>query len=497
MDLLPKKLEAYPVKPYFSEQQELNERLNEILPPYISKIPLTTRGKRLVQVCARVTLIICLLSTMAALGFLAHRAVKQKDTFWHYLTKNQTIVLTLMQGKKVQDAATHEVLATLTAADNKTMQERLIQLQLDGYTQNHSQQIPIIYDLSAQKDYRKTYEQLIQPALEQGYRIYNNFNQKTEQEVYGITTNELIYQKGLAAPGYGPKALENVLFGARRYFPFALIAGRVADIDPLLLLKIFEIETRFSEVVVGPSQTEDGEDDIGIAQNNLAVLPNLIRHILDPSMPAYSPFFEFLSPGKDWETGKQLTWNEYLPRLEEELAGTYDRQKNPHGKYYTNMLKAPHIGAFLAAYHIKRDKTYRFEDCLDFYIKNAKALKVELDLKQDVQPYHWAYYTFYNGGPKRWHVLRTYLKMRQNQELIPPELQEAVDTIKRRNEEAQRIGNKNEYLKGLVFDQVEGKIVRNDGLLDYGLFDFSPNFKPRELMSGLPPNLAMAKKIGD
>jgi hypothetical protein len=495
MDVLPKKLEAYPVKPYFSEQQELNDRLSEILPPYISETPLATRGKRLFRIFARFTLIICLLSFLTLCGFLAHRAVKEKDTFWYYLTKNHTIVLTLMQGKKVQDTATYGVLETLTAS-GKTMEERLIQLQLDGYAQNNAQQIPIIYDLRAQANHKRIYEQVIQPSFEQAYRIYNNFTQKTEQEVYGITTNELIYQKGLNVPGYGPKALEHMLFGARRYFPFALIAGRVADIDPLLLLKIFEIETRFSEVVVGPSQTEDGEDDIGIAQNNLAVLPNLIRHILDPSMPAYSPFFEFLSPGKDW-AGKQLSWNEYLPRLETELAGTYDRQENPHGKYYTNMLKAPHIGAFLAAYHIKRDKTYRFDECLDFYKKNAKALKVELDLKQDVQPYHWAYYTFYNGGPKRWHVLRTYLKMRQNQELIPPELQEAVDTIKRRNREAQRIGNKNEYLKGLVFDHAEGKIVRNDGLLDYGLFDFSPNFKPRELMSGLPPNLAMAKKIDD
>ena len=81
--------------------------------------------------------------------------------------------------------------------------------------------------------------------------------------------------------------------------------------------------------------------------------------------------------------------------------------------------------------------------------------------------------------------------------MIPPELQEAVDTIKRRNIDAQRIGTKNEYLKDLVFDHAEGKIVKNDGLLDYGLFDFSPNFKPRELMRGLPPNLAMAKKIDD
>ena len=493
--MLPKKLEAYPVKPYFSEQQELNERLSAILPPYISEIPITTRGKRLFRILARFTLIICLLSFLTLCGYLAHRAVKEKDTFWYYLTKNHSIVLTLTQGKKVQDTATYGVLETLTAS-GKTMEERLIQLQLDGYAQSTAQQIPIIYDLGAQADHKKIYEQAIQPAFEQAYRIYNNFNQKTEQEVYGITTNELIYQKGLSVPEYSPKALEHVLFNARRYFPFALIAGRVADIDPLLLLKIFEIETQFDEVLVGPSQTEDGEDDIGIAQNNLAVLPNLIRHMLDPSMPAYSPFFEFLSPGTDWE-GNQLSWNDYLPRLEEELAGTYDRQKNPYGKYYTNLLKAPHIGAFLAAHHIKRDKTYRFEECLDFYRKNAKALKVELDLKQDLQPYHWAYYTFYNGGPKRWHVMKTYLAMRQNQELIPPELQEAVDTIKRRNMAAQRIGAKNQYLKDLAFDHAEGKIVQNDGLLDYGLYDFSPNFKPRELMVGLPPNLAMATKIDD
>ena len=493
--MLPKKFESYPVKPYFSEQQELNDRLTEILPPYISQIPLTTRGKRLFRIFARFTLIICLLSFLTLCAFLAHRAVKEKDTFWYYLTKNHSIVLTLTQGKKVQDTTTYGVLETLTAS-GKTMEERLIQLQLDGYAQHNAQQIPIIYDVGAQADHRKIYEQAIQPSLKQAYQIYNNFDPKTEQEVYGITTNELIYQKGLKVPEYSTKALEQVLFNARRYFPFALIAGRVADIDPLLLLKIFEIETKFDEVLVGLSQTEDGEDDIGIAQNNLAVLPNLIRHILDPSMPAYSPFFEFLSPGTDWE-GNQLSWSDYLPRLEEELAGTYDRQKNPYGKYYTDLLKAPHIGAFLAAYHIKRDKTYRFEECLDFYRKNARALKVELDLKQDLQPYHWAYYTFYNGGPKRWHVMKTYLEMRQNQQLIPPELQEAVDTIERRNMDAQRIGAKNQYLKQLAFDHTEGTIVQNDGLLDYGLYDFSPNFKPRELMRGLPPNLAMAKKIGD
>ena len=495
MDSLPKKLEAYPVKPYFSEQQELNERLSAILPPYISEIPITTQGKRLFRIVSRFTLIICLLSFLGVCGFLAHRALGEKETFLYYLTKHHTIVLTLIQGKKVQDTATYDVLATLTTP-GKTMQERLIQLQLAGYDQDNPQQLPTISDVGLQEDHRKTYEQRILPAIEQSYRIYNNFNRKTEQEVYGITANELIYQKGLNVPGYGPKALEQVLFKARRYFPFALIAGRVADIDPLLLLKIFEIETRFNEVLVGLSQTEAGEDDIGIAQNNLVVLPKLIRHILDPSMPAYSPFFEFLSPGQDWE-GKQLSWNDYLPRLEEELAGTYNRQKNPSGKYYTNLLKTPHIGAFLAAYHIKRDKTYGFDECLDFYRKNAKALKDVLNLQHDLQPYHWAHYTFYNGGPKRWHVMKTYLEMRQNQEQIPPELQEAVDTVKRRNMDAQRIGNKNEYLRGLVFDSVEDQIIKNDGLLHYGLYDFSPNFKPRELMRELPPNLAMAQKIGD
>ena len=496
MDLLPKKLEAYPVKPYLSEQHEINERLSRILPPYISETPLTARGKFLFRIVMRATLIICLLSFLTLCGFLAHRAVKQKETFWYYLTQNYTIVLPLGQGKKVQDTATYGVLETLTAS-SKTMEEKLIQLQLDGYDQDEPQELPIIYDVALQEDHRRTFDQMILPGLKQAYRIYNNFDRKTEQEVYGITANELVYQKGLSVPGYGPKTLEHVLFKARRYFPFALIAGRVADIDPLLLLKIFEIETRFDETVVGPSQTETGEDDIGIAQNNLVVLPNLVRHILDPSMPAYSPFFEFLTLGKGWETRERLTWNDYLPRLEDELAGTYDRQKNPTGKYYTNLLKAPHIGAFLAAYHIKRDKIYRFDECLDFYRKNAKALKAELNLKQDLQPYHWAYYTFYNGGPKRWHVMKTYLEMRQNQQPIPFELQEAVDTIKRRNMVAQRIGNKNEYLRSLVFDPIEDRVVKNDGLFHYGLYDFSPNFKPRELMCGLPPNLAMAKKIDE
>ena len=102
---------------------------------------------------------------------------------------------------------------------------------------------------------------------------------------------------------------------------------------------------------------------------------------------------------------------------------------------------------------------------LGFLQEKCQSLKVELDLRQDLQPYHWAYYTFYNGGPKRWHVMRTYLEMRQNQQLIPPELQEAVDTIKRRNMAAQRIGNKNEYLKDLVFDMPKARSSKMMGSL--------------------------------
>ena len=69
MDLLPKKLETYPVKPYFSEQQELNERLSAILPPYIAETPITTQGKRLFRIVSRFTLILCLLSFLGVCGF--------------------------------------------------------------------------------------------------------------------------------------------------------------------------------------------------------------------------------------------------------------------------------------------------------------------------------------------------------------------------------------------------------------------------------------------
>ncbi len=493
MNTLPKTLESYPTETHSSEQQEINERLSEILPPYIPETSLTARAKHFFRMFVRATLTICLLLPLGLGAFLAYRVVRERETFWHYLKNNQTVTFTLTNQKKVQDAAIDDVLEQLTKP-GQTFQEKLIQLTIDGYARSDwDEQHVVVYDQKVRSNYQMIFNQRIQPAIDQAYSIYNNFDPETEQKVYGITTNELVYQKRLNVPRYSTMALSRTLFEGRRYFPFALIAGQVAGVDPLRLLKIFEIETDFNETTVGRNTNAIGNDDIGIAQNNLAVLPNLIRHILDPSTPVYSPFFEFLSPGEDW-TGTRLTWANYLVRLEEELKGTYNRQENPTGQYYINLLKAPHIGAFLAAYHIKRDGAYRFDECLDFYSKNAKALKDELNLAQDPDPYHWTDYSFYNGGPKRWHVMKKYLQMRRNHEPIPPELQEAVQITKRRNMDVQRIGHKNVYLQRLVFDPVEDEIVANDGLLHYGLYDFSPNFKSRDLMCGLHRNLAIAQK---
>lgn len=494
METSPKKLEPNPIKPHSSEQKKINERLSEIIPPYIPDTSIAARAKHLFRIFVRTTLTISVLFSLILGLFLAYRVVKERETFWHYLKNNKTVAVTLTNQKKVQDAAIDDILEHLTEP-GQPLHKKLVQLTVDGYAQSDwDGRRVVVYDEKLRTDYQMTFNQLIQTAINQAYQIYNNFDPETERKVYGSTTDELVYQKGLSVPDYPPMALRQSLFDARRYFPFALIAGQVAGIDPLRLLKIFEIETAFKETTVGHNPTTVGQDDIGIAQNNLAVLPNLIRHILDPSTPVYSPFFEFLSPGGDWETGAPLTWADYLVRLEAELKGNYNRQKNPTGKYYINLLKAPHIGAFLAAYHMKRDESYRFDECLDFYRKNAKALKNELNLAQDLHPYHWADYSFYNGGPKRWHVMKKYLKMRRTHKQIPPELQEAVQITKRRNMDAQRIGNKNEYLQRLVFDLAEDKIVKNDGVLHYGLYDFSPNFKPRELMCGLHQNLAIAQK---
>ena len=474
-----------------SNAREANQRLNQILPPYVPDTPLVARVKNTCRTVFQTVFIVTALCVVVFAVFVVYRVFRERETFWHYLKNNQTIAVTLSPNKKMQTIALDDVLARLTTP-GQTLQQKLLELTIAGYAEHSwSRQGIVVYDEKRRADYRMTFEEHVQTAIAQAYRIYNNFDPDVEREVYGVTTDALIYEMGLAVEGYAPMTLRKSLYEGRRYFPFALIAGQIADIDPLRLLKIFEIETGFSETAVGRNTERVINDDIGIAQNNLLVLPRLIRDILNPETPVYCPFFEFLPPGKDLETGETLTWANYLVRLEEELNGTYNRQKDPTGKYYINLLKAPHIGAFLAAYHIKRDQTYSlYGDCMKFYHDNADALRRELSLAQALNPYHWTDYSFYNGGPKRWYVVKKFLTMRQNGESIPPELKEAVMITRRRNIVAQKIGEKNAYLKSLAFDETENALIANDGLFRYGLFDFSPSFTPREFMYHLNRELA-------
>ncbi len=329
-------------------------------------------------------------------------------------------------------------------------------------------------------------------AIKQAYLIYDNFGPQTERDVYGITAEELVYQKGLRVDGYAPMTLKSSVYQARRYFPFALIAGQIADIDPLRILKIFEIETNFTETVVYSNTNRTINDDIGIAQNNLILIPGLIRDILNPSSPIYSPYFEFFEVGVDFETGEPLLWPDYLVRLEKELSGSYNPQHNPTGRYYVNMLKAPHLGAVLAAFHIKRDQQYPiYNKCMRFYTTHADWFKKTLNLEKKLNPFHWTDYTFYNGGPKRWFVMRKFLECKTNQKSVSSPLRKAVNVIKRRNTLAQRIGEKNDYIKTLAYDTNNGqKLVENDGLFQYGLLDFTSDFEGKLLMYNLNQQIA-------
>ena len=493
MGTVTKKSYANPATLPSPERVRMSECLNQILPSYAPKASAATKAKDLFRTTLRTTFTIAGLLLLILGTFVAYRVIKDRDTFWHYLKNNQTIAVTLTQNVSVQDAATDDILEKLTLP-GKTLQQKLVELAVSGYAQSdwYSQRL-IVYDNRLREEYRMTFEERVQTAIDQAYRIYNNFDPETEREVYGVTTDELVYQKQLSLPGYAPLTLRNTLHEGRRYFPFALIAGQIAGIDPLRLLKIFEIETDFNETVVGRNTGQTINDDIGIAQNNLVVIPGLIRDILDPEKPIYSPFFEFLNLGTDLDTGESLTWTNFLIRLEEELNGTYNRRKDPVGKYYINLLKAPHIGAFLAAFHIKRDQTYRlFARCMKFYGDNAAELRQELKLPKDLDPYHWTDYSFYNGGPKRWYVIRKFLTMRRKNSPIPRELKEAVQITRRRNLVAQKIGEKNTSLQSLTYDAIEDKIVENDGQFRYGLYDFASNFKPRDLMYHLNRDLAVA-----
>ena len=493
MERRPRKLNRYPPN---SNQTQVNKYLDQVIPPFVSKNSVFSKVKGSFKVLLWLILPITILPFLAIGIFFGYRVSQDPQSFWHYLRHNKTIAVTLTDEKRVQDTAVDGILDQLTQP-GKPIQQKLIELAVSGYAQSDFyRQKLVVYDDKLSSMYKLTFEQRIQTAIDFAYSIYNHFDSNMEREVYGITTDELIYQNRLKVRGYPPVALKNTIFEGRRYFPFALIAGQVAGIDPLRLLKIFEIESDFNETVVGRNNEERSNDDIGIAQNNLAVLPGLIRDILNPNSPVYSPFFEYLSPGEDLETGEPLTWRNYLIRLEEELKATHNRQTNPTGQYYINRLKEPHIGAFLAAYHIKRDETYSlYEKCFDFYRDNASELKSELKLEANLDPFDWTEYSFYNGGPKRWFVIQTFLEMRKDNEAIPEPLQEAVQITKRRNMVAQKIGAKNEYLRNLAYDPVEKKVVKNDGLFRYGLYGFSRDYQRRDLLYNLKIEFAQQQGI--
>ena len=471
---------------------QVSKQVGEIIPPYEPEIPKIETLKKVLRGICLVVIPVVLLVFLGTVGFIGYKTVGDFDTFWHHLKNNKTIAVTLTTQKEVQDIVIDDVLSQLSQPD-KTIHEKLLEITISGYQkQDLAKHSLVIHDQKLRTQYQHGFEQYIQMAIKQAYLIYDNFGPQTERDVYGITSEELIYQKGLRADGYAPMTLKNSIYQARRYFPFALIAGQIADIDPLRILKIFEIETNFTETVVYSNTNRIINDDIGIAQNNLILIPGLIRDILNPSSPIYSPYFEFFEVGVDFETGESLLWPDYLAKLEQELSGTYKPQHNPTGRYYVNMLKAPHLGAVLAAFHVKRDQQYRIYDkCMHFYTTNANWFKKTLNLEKELNPFHWTDYTFYNGGPKRWFVMRNFLECKQNQKAVSAPLQKAVNIIKRRNTLAQRIGEKNDYIKTLAYDaNHEQKLVENDGLFQYGLFDFTSDFEGKPLMHNLNQQIA-------
>ena len=65
---------------------------------------------------------------------------------------------------------------------------------------------------------------------------------------------------------------------------------------------------------------------------------------------------------------------------------------------------------------------------------------------------------------------------------------------KRRNLVAQRIGEKNEFIKSLAYDPLEDKTIQNDGSFRYGLYDFVDDFDRRALMYNLNRELAVVPR---
>ena len=78
---------------------------------------------------------------------------------------------------------------------------------------------------------------------------------------------------------------------------------------------------------------------------------------------------------------------------------------------------------------------------------------------------------------------------------IPTQLEKAVNFTTRRNLVAQRIGEKNEFLKNLAFNSLQDKTIQNDGSSRYGLYDFVDEFDRRALMYNLNRELARCALI--
>jgi len=382
-----------------------------------------------------ITVVLCIV--IFGVVFLGYRIAKNHDVFLYHLKEKNTVAFTLSDEVSLQSPSIQEALNKLTGQD-ASLGQKLAEIAAEGYKDWYESDL-VIYNEKDRAKYRQIYEEMVLIAIQQAYNeIYNDYP-ITEREVYGITSDELVYRKGLAVQGYTPITIKQTLFEGRRYFPYALIAGEVSEVDPLQILKIFEIETEFNEIAVGKNDKRKNID-IGLGQNNLIVIPGLIRDMLDPGSPIYCPVFEFMTVCEDLETKEPLTWSKYLPRLEEELNDSYDVNINPTGEYYINALKAPHICAFLTAYHIKRDQLLScYSECQKFYKNNSSKLKELFELEVDIDAAEWTNYTFYNGGPSRWPLVEEYLKKRSANAKISKELEKAVRTTVKRNLQAQRL----------------------------------------------------------
>ena len=65
-----------------------------------------------------------------------------------------------------------------------------------------------------------------------------------------------------------------------------------------------------------------------------------------------------------------------------------------------------------------------------------------------------------------------------------------VELTKHRNINAQKVGTKNEALRNIAYDGSKGQLIENDGVLQFGLYDFCRAFEPRQLMYNLNQEVA-------